>query len=105
VSPVERCFAVLAGPRRSRAVYAAPAPRQALAQAGCRVTPMQDRGSVVSRSTRLLRVFDRLPTGSFQKQQIRASGHIKAAFRSAAAETVLCTGSRASTSSPALKSR
>jgi len=42
-------------PRRSRASHAAPAPRQALAQAGCRVTPMQDRGSVVSRSARLLR--------------------------------------------------
>ena len=52
-------------PRRSRAFHAAPAPRQALAQAGCRVTPMQDRGSTVSRFARLLRVFDRLPTGSF----------------------------------------
>ena len=34
-------------PRRSRAFNAAPAPRQRLAQAGCRGSPMQDRGSKV----------------------------------------------------------
>jgi len=59
------CHVLCSMPRRSRAFHAAPAPRQALAQAGCRVTPMQDRGSTVSRFARLLRVFDRLPTGSF----------------------------------------
>ncbi len=36
----------------------------------CRVIPMQDRDSTVSSVARLLRFFDRLPTGSFQ-QQIR----------------------------------
>ena len=35
-----------------RAFHAAPAPRQALAQAGCRVIPMQDRDSTVSRFVR-----------------------------------------------------
>ena len=37
----------------------------------CRVTPTS-RGSTVSSVARLLRVFDRLPTGSFQQQQITA---------------------------------
>jgi len=50
-------------PRRSRAFHAAPAPRQALAQAGCRVSRVA--ASVVSSMARLLRVSDRLPTGSF----------------------------------------
>jgi len=49
--------------RRSRAFLAAPAPRQALAQAGCRVSRVA--ASVVSSMARLLRVSDRLPTGSF----------------------------------------
>jgi len=48
-----------------RAFKTAPAPRQALAQAGCRVIPMQDRDSTVSSMARLLRVFDRL----FQQNQ------------------------------------
>jgi hypothetical protein len=61
----QSCHGLCFKPRRSRAFHAATAPRQALAQAGCRVTPMQDRGSTVSRFARLLRVFDRLPTGSF----------------------------------------
>ena len=50
------------------------APRQRLAQAGCRVTPILHRGSTVSSVARRLRLFDRLPTGSFQQQQIRPSG-------------------------------
>ena len=47
---------------------AAPAPRQRLTQAGCRVTPTS-RGSTVSSVARLLRVFHRLPTGSFSSSQ------------------------------------
>jgi len=55
---------LMLNPRRSRACHAAPAPRQALAQAGCRVTPTS-RGSVVSSVARPLRVFHSLPAGSF----------------------------------------
>jgi hypothetical protein len=59
----QSCHGLCFMPRRSRAFHAAPAPRQALAQAGCRVS--REAASVVSRLARLLRVCDRLPTGSF----------------------------------------
>ena len=59
----QSCHGLCFKPRRSRAFHAAPAPRQALAQAGCRVSRVA--ASVVSSIARLLRLSERLPTGSF----------------------------------------
>ncbi len=59
--------------RRDAPHKTAHAPRQRLAQAGAGSTRLR-RASKVSSVARLLRVFDRLPTGSFQQQRIRPSG-------------------------------
>jgi len=73
-------------PRRSRAFCAAPAPRQRLPQAGCRVIPRPAVGGVLgtpwcrasgfaSREARLLPVFNKLSTGSFRHIPQAAKRH------------------------------
>ena len=80
-SPLQRFAPVVpvsgvAGP------HAAPAPRQRLPQAGCRVSPSPDglpwcrASGFASREARPLPVFNKLPSASFQQQQSRASGQL-----------------------------
>ena len=82
-----------AGPRKT-----APAPRQRLTQAGCRVSPSADglpwcrASGFASREARLLPVFHRLPTGSFSSSQSHGP-------QGRPPETVLRTGSRDTPSS------